>query len=53
MAPSTIPGAGLGIFTGIALKAHDVLHGTGDIAYPIVDLQYHSSSSSDSSVVDR
>jgi hypothetical protein len=52
MAPSTIPGAGLGIFTGIELKANDILHGTGDVAYPIVDLNYHLSGSGDSGVVD-
>jgi hypothetical protein len=41
LAPSTIPGAGLGTFTGRHLTSGDLLEGTGDVAYPIYDFDYH------------
>jgi hypothetical protein len=41
LAPSTIPGAGLGTFTGRPLKQGEELLGTGDVAYPIYDFEYH------------
>ena len=43
LAPSTIPGAGLGVFTGIELKAGDIV-GYGDVIIPVVDFLYHMSS---------
>ena len=43
MAPSTIPGAGLGIFTAVPRKPGDVLNGNaaGDVLIPVIDVQYH------------
>lgn len=40
MAESTIPGAGLGIFSGID-REKDELVWPGDVMYPVVDLEYH------------
>lgn len=40
MAPSTIPGAGLGIFTGVERNEGDTV-GDGDILIPISDQWYH------------
>ena len=40
MAESTIPGAGLGIFTGKPLDIDDLV-GTGDVAIPLVELTMH------------
>ncbi|GAX14185.1 hypothetical protein FisN_20Hh193 [Fistulifera solaris] len=40
MAESTIPGAGLGIFTGIPRHKDEIVW-PGDVMYPVVDLQYH------------
>jgi hypothetical protein len=40
MAQSTIPHAGLGIFTGIPRAPGDTL-GSGDVLIPVVDLWYH------------
>jgi hypothetical protein len=39
MAPSTIPGAGLGIYTGIERKSGDTV-GDGDVILPISDHWY-------------
>jgi hypothetical protein len=45
MAPSTIPGAGLGIFTGRALQPGDFVtgdvEGGGDVLIPVIDVKYH------------
>ena len=43
MAPSTIPGAGLGVFAGIDFDPGDVVL-YGDIAVPIEELAFHSGS---------
>ena len=40
MAESTIPGAGLGIFSGIDRQEGNIV-GNGDVMFPIVDLSYH------------
>lgn len=40
MAESTIPGAGLGVFTGVD-RQQDELVWPGDVMYPVVDLDYH------------
>ena len=40
MAESTIPHAGLGIFTGVPRHAGDDI-GTGDVLIPVIDLWYH------------
>jgi hypothetical protein len=40
MAQSTIPHAGLGIFTGIPRKPGETL-GSGDVLIPVIDLWYH------------
>jgi hypothetical protein len=40
MAPSTIPGAGLGIFTAIDREVGESI-GEGDVMVPITDLWYH------------
>ena len=40
VAVSTIPGAGLGTFTGIGRKPGDIL-GQGDVIVPIYDVPYH------------
>ena len=42
IAPSSIPGAGLGMFTGVDLKQGDIV-GYGDVIVPIVDFIYHMS----------
>jgi hypothetical protein len=41
LAESTIPNAGLGIFTAIAKKPNDVL-GSGDVCIPNIDINYHN-----------
>lgn len=40
MAPSTIAGAGLGVFTGTDRQIDEVI-GTGDVMFPLVDVAYH------------
>jgi hypothetical protein len=40
MAESTIPHAGLGIFTGVPRKPGDTV-GNGDVLIPVIDLWYH------------
>ena len=40
MAESTIPGAGLGIFTGVERLVNETI-GTGDVMFPLVDVAYH------------
>ena len=44
LAPSTIPGAGLGVFVGSAKRAGDVV-GVGDVAIPIIDLYFQQGGS--------
>lgn len=46
MAPSTIPGAGLGMFTGIDRREGDIV-GDGDLLLPIVDVWWHLQASKD------
>lgn len=43
LAPSTIPGAGLGMYAGRAYQNRELLQAgdSGDIVIPIVDLRYH------------
>ncbi|KAL7492322.1 hypothetical protein ACHAWT_001474 [Skeletonema menzelii] len=45
LAPSTIPNAGLGVFTSIALPSGALLPGGGDAAIPISDLDFHNAGS--------
>lgn len=40
IAPSTIPNAGLGVFTAIFLKKGETI-GYGDVILPLVDLEFH------------
>jgi hypothetical protein len=46
MGPSTIPGAGLGIFTGIERHPGETV-GDGDVLIPIVDVWWHLQASQD------
>ena len=46
LAPSTIPGAGLGIFTGVERNEGDSL-GDGDLLLPIADVWWHLQASKD------
>jgi hypothetical protein len=46
MAPSTIQGAGIGIFTGIERNEGDLV-GDGDILLPIADVWWHLQASQD------
>jgi hypothetical protein len=41
LALSTLPGAGLGIFSSVERKAGDAV-GSGDVCLPNIDLQYHN-----------
>ena len=41
LAPSTIPNAGLGIFTSISRTAGDII-GEGDVMLPFVDMKFHN-----------
>lgn len=41
LAPSTLQGAGLGIFAGKDYNKHDQLLPTGDVVIPIVDIMMH------------
>lgn len=41
LAPSTLPGAGLGIYAGRNFTKGENLHLTGDIVIPIVDISMH------------
>jgi hypothetical protein len=41
LAPSTIPNAGLGIFTGVERQKGDFV-GSGDVCIPILDLEWHA-----------
>ncbi|CAB9524160.1 Guanylate cyclase [Seminavis robusta] len=41
LAPSSIPGAGLGMFAGKDFRKGQELQPTGDIVIPIVDITYH------------
>mmetsp|Transcript_5305 Transcript_5305/g.9075 ORF Transcript_5305/g.9075 Transcript_5305/m.9075 type:complete len:559 (-) Transcript_5305:7-1683(-) len=47
LAPSTIPNAGLGIFTSIALPSGTPLPGGFDAAIPISDMDFHNDGSHD------
>lgn len=40
LAPSTIPGAGLGVFVGSTKQEGDIV-GLGDVAIPLIDLLFH------------
>ncbi|KAL7566573.1 hypothetical protein ACA910_000640 [Epithemia clementina (nom. ined.)] len=42
LAPSSIPGAGIGVFTAVDLKEGDIV-GYGDVIIPIIDFLYHMS----------
>lgn len=46
LAPSTIPGAGLGIFTSID-RANGTVIGTSDVTIPIIDLFWHHTEEED------
>ena len=41
LAPSTLPGAGLGMFAGRAFKKGEFMQQTGDVVIPIVDINMH------------
>ena len=41
MAESTIPGAGLGIFSGIPKEEGDLI-GNGDVCLPLLDIDWHN-----------
>jgi hypothetical protein len=41
LAPSTIPGAGLGLFAGNEKHPGDII-GPGDVAIPLIDIKYHA-----------
>jgi len=43
MAESTIPGAGLGLFTGVDRKANETIW-RGDVVFPLIDVDYHMQS---------
>ncbi|GKY90557.1 hypothetical protein MPSEU_000029400 [Mayamaea pseudoterrestris] len=42
LAPSTIPGAGLGLYSGRPFKADEQLQATGDLTLSIIDLRLHN-----------
>jgi hypothetical protein len=42
VAPSTLPGAGFGLFAGRDFVAYENFQVTGDIVIPLVDLPYHT-----------
>ena len=42
LAPSTIPGAGLGMYAGKAFSKGDFLQDVGDLVIPIVDIEEHA-----------
>jgi hypothetical protein len=42
LAPSTLEGAGLGMYAGRPFRANEALQVTGDVVIPIVDLRYHT-----------
>lgn len=41
LAPSTLPGAGLGMFAGRAFQKGEFMQQTGDVVIPIVDINMH------------
>jgi hypothetical protein len=41
IAPSTIPNAGLGVFSGVAKSKGETI-GNGDVAIPLIDLYWHN-----------
>lgn len=41
LAPSTLRGAGIGMFAGRVFKADEILQQSGEVVVPIVDLYYH------------
>ena len=41
IAPSTIPNAGLGVFSGVAKSKGETI-GNGDAAIPLIDLYWHN-----------
>ncbi len=45
LAPSTIPNAGLGVFTSVSLPSGTLLPGGGDAAVPISDMDFHNNAS--------
>ncbi len=47
LAPSTIPNAGLGVFTSIPLPSGTLLPGGGDAVIPITDIDYHNDASAE------
>lgn len=47
LAPSTIPHAGLGVFTSIPLPSGALLPGGGDAAIPISDIDFHNDASAE------
>jgi hypothetical protein len=42
LAPSTLEGAGLGMYAGLPFAAHQDFQVTGDVVIPIVDLAHHA-----------
>lgn len=47
LAPSTIPNAGLGVFTSIPLPSGTLLPGGGDAVIPISDIDFHNDASAE------
>lgn len=47
LAPSTIPNAGLGVFTSISLPSGTLLPGGGDAVIPITDINFHNDASAE------
>ena len=41
LAPSSLPGAGLGMYAGRAFQKGELLHPTGDVVIPITDINMH------------
>lgn len=44
LAPSTLRGAGIGMFAGRNFKKGDILQQSGDVVVPVIDLHYHQPS---------
>ena len=52
MAPSTIPNAGIGVFTAVDLQEGESV-GYPDLAIPVTDLDWHNGGSRQVSLIDR
>jgi hypothetical protein len=52
LAPSTIPGAGLGLFAGNQKHTGDFV-GPGDVAIPLISINYHAGRKGDADGANR